>query len=212
MAKTTKEKILEAALDVFAEKGFEAANIREIAEKVGIKTPSLYKHYSGKQEIYDSLLVFMHERLQDSGMTHDMDADEEIFSEKTITRQVERAAKLLEASDTSMPQNKLKRLMNIEQGSAGENFGCEESEELAYYEKLFGRLVESGVYESENLKLMALEYYSPIKVLAEICCHDADHKNEAVALLEDHIFRFCKRYRAKDDGDKKSKKKSKKKK
>lgn len=45
---TTKEKILKEALNLFAEKGYNAVYVGEIADAVGIKAPSLYKHYKSK--------------------------------------------------------------------------------------------------------------------------------------------------------------------
>ena len=45
----TKELILDAALKLFAKKGYEAVSVAEIADAVGVKAPSLYKHYKSKQ-------------------------------------------------------------------------------------------------------------------------------------------------------------------
>ena len=45
---STKEKILEAALSLFAENGYDGTSVEQIANIVGIKAPSLYKHYKGK--------------------------------------------------------------------------------------------------------------------------------------------------------------------
>ena len=39
----TKQQILEAALELFSEKGFEASSMSEIADTVGIKKASLYQ-------------------------------------------------------------------------------------------------------------------------------------------------------------------------
>ena len=47
----TKHKILDEALTLFSEKGFANVFVNEIAERVGIKAPSLYKHYKSKQAI-----------------------------------------------------------------------------------------------------------------------------------------------------------------
>lgn len=52
----TKERILDAALELFASQGYEQVTMEEIAHAVDIKAPSLYKHFSGKQEIYDSIV------------------------------------------------------------------------------------------------------------------------------------------------------------
>lgn len=61
--KTTKEKIFEAAIDLFAQKGFDATAMREIAEEVGIKKASLYSHYKGKNEIMDNIFKYFKEEL-----------------------------------------------------------------------------------------------------------------------------------------------------
>ena len=55
-ALSTRERILDAAEDTFARVGYEAASLSAIADLVGIRTPSLYKHYPSKQEIYTAVL------------------------------------------------------------------------------------------------------------------------------------------------------------
>ena len=48
---STKDRILEEALTLFAENGYDGTGVEQIAEKVGIKAPSLYKHFKGKEDI-----------------------------------------------------------------------------------------------------------------------------------------------------------------
>ncbi len=55
-APSTRERILDAAEDTFARVGYEAASLSAIADVVGIRTPSLYKHFPSKQEMYDAVL------------------------------------------------------------------------------------------------------------------------------------------------------------
>ena len=52
----TKTVILDTALKLFAQRGFDATSMREIAAGVGIKASSLYKHFPSKQAIFDSLV------------------------------------------------------------------------------------------------------------------------------------------------------------
>ena len=61
---TTKQKILNEALTLFAEKGYSAVYVGEIADAVGIKTPSLYKHYKSKQDIFNSCVEVFAERME----------------------------------------------------------------------------------------------------------------------------------------------------
>ena len=58
---TTKEKILEVSLALFAQKGYSNVYVNEIALAVGIKAPSLYKHFKNKQDIFDCCIkVFLY--------------------------------------------------------------------------------------------------------------------------------------------------------
>ena len=50
-------EILDAALTVFAEKGYEAGTMREIATRVGVTEPALYRHYAGKEALLLDLVA-----------------------------------------------------------------------------------------------------------------------------------------------------------
>lgn len=52
----TKQKILEAAIDLFSTRGFHESSMRDIAAHVGIEAPSLYAHFAGKEEILQTIL------------------------------------------------------------------------------------------------------------------------------------------------------------
>ena len=52
----TKDRILDSALTLFSEKGYDGVGVDLIAENAGIKGPSLYKHFKSKEDILDSLI------------------------------------------------------------------------------------------------------------------------------------------------------------
>ncbi len=52
----TRDEILEAAAQIFSEKGFHAASMQDIARAVNLQKASLYHHVSSKQEILLALL------------------------------------------------------------------------------------------------------------------------------------------------------------
>ena len=58
----TKEKILSAALELFASQGYEAVSVSDIAGRLGITKAALYKHYRSKRDIFDSILRRMEQR------------------------------------------------------------------------------------------------------------------------------------------------------
>ena len=53
----TKERILQTALRLFAEDGYEAVSVSTIAGELGMTKGALYKHYKNKQDIFDSIVA-----------------------------------------------------------------------------------------------------------------------------------------------------------
>ena len=52
----TKRKIFETAMQLFADKGYEATSIEEISATVGVAKGTLYYHFSSKEEIFNFLV------------------------------------------------------------------------------------------------------------------------------------------------------------
>jgi AcrR family transcriptional regulator len=50
-------EILDAALAVFAEKGYECGTMRGIANRLGVTEPALYRHYAGKEALFADLIA-----------------------------------------------------------------------------------------------------------------------------------------------------------
>ncbi|MGL4565968.1 MAG: TetR/AcrR family transcriptional regulator [Halioglobus sp.] len=55
-ALTTAERILDAAENLFAEKGYSATSLGDVADRVGIRSPSLYNHFRNKEALYEAVL------------------------------------------------------------------------------------------------------------------------------------------------------------
>jgi AcrR family transcriptional regulator len=52
----TRQRILDTALDLFIEQGFDKTSLREIAERVGVTKAALYYHFASKDEIFRTLM------------------------------------------------------------------------------------------------------------------------------------------------------------
>jgi AcrR family transcriptional regulator len=59
-APDTRERILDAALDLFIEKGYDKTTLREIAEQLGFTKAALYYHFPSKQKILIALHLRLH--------------------------------------------------------------------------------------------------------------------------------------------------------
>lgn len=53
----TRDRILDAAIELFAESGAAAVSIRNITGHVGINESSLYNHFRGKDELLDAIII-----------------------------------------------------------------------------------------------------------------------------------------------------------
>lgn len=51
-----KGEILDSALVVFAERGYDSGSMREIAKGVGVSEPALYRHFPGKEALFLALI------------------------------------------------------------------------------------------------------------------------------------------------------------
>lgn len=77
----TRAKLIEAAGVVFAQKGFDRATSKEIAEKAGTNAAAINYHFGGVERLYGEVLVEAHQRIVSLDelqtiMSHDGKAEE----------------------------------------------------------------------------------------------------------------------------------------
>lgn len=59
----TRERILDAAIELFAEKGYAGTSVRSISRAIGLSEGALYKHFPGKEAILDAVLALFDEKI-----------------------------------------------------------------------------------------------------------------------------------------------------
>ena len=59
----TRQEILEAAWRLARERGLTGWSLREVADAVGMRAPSLYVYFDGKDEIYDAMYAQGYEQM-----------------------------------------------------------------------------------------------------------------------------------------------------
>lgn len=57
---STHDRILDVAMDLFTDQGFDGTSMREIAERLHITKPSIYYHFASKEDILMALHVRLH--------------------------------------------------------------------------------------------------------------------------------------------------------
>lgn len=69
-----RDQVLRIAESLFARGGYRGVGLREIAAQVGIRAPSLFKHFRNKHDLYNAVLRNIFARL--SGITDRLEGDE----------------------------------------------------------------------------------------------------------------------------------------
>ncbi len=71
-----REEIIYATLELASVNGMKGVSMAQIADKVGIKAPSLYNHFGSKEEIIREMYVFLREQAQKSNQGKPVDYSE----------------------------------------------------------------------------------------------------------------------------------------
>jgi AcrR family transcriptional regulator len=59
--KDTRDRILDVALELFTEQGYDGTSLRQIAEQLGVTKAALYYHFVSKEDILMALHMRLHE-------------------------------------------------------------------------------------------------------------------------------------------------------
>lgn len=207
---TTKQKILNEALSLFSEKGYSAVYVGEIAEAVGIKTPSLYKHYKSKQDIFNSCVAVFSERMEN--IRNDMrlpGSKAAAFTYETVTEEhlieVANALFLFYLQDNVAAKFRkmlmIERYHNPELNQLFEDLFIGGA--VAHEEKIFSDLMDAKVIKRDNPHIIALRFYTPIFYLLQKYDMRPDEIDEAKQELTLMVQEFCKTYKRKDGENKK---------
>ena len=82
MAEGTKERILDIALELFAQNGYLGTSMSDIAKQLGFTKAALYKHYASKQEILDQIVERMN-RMERAMLCHSADPEYRVWEQET---------------------------------------------------------------------------------------------------------------------------------
>lgn len=202
----TKIQILEAAVKLFAQKGYDAVGVSDIADAVGIKAPSLYKHYKNKRDIFDSILKRVSEMDSEKAKDHQM-PDERIavtaekyknISLETI-REYAKAMLLHWTSETF--SGCFRKMLTLEQYQSEEMADLYQNYLASGPVRYMADIFADVTRDAEEAYSLALAFYGPMYLLYGIYDAKGDI-DEVIGLLDAHIDRFAVVFNARKEGDK----------
>jgi len=200
----TKKKILDVALTLFSEKGYGNVYVGQIAEGVGIKAPSLYKHYKSKQDVFEAILEEMRNRYNKEAAHlnitgNDFQLDSEIYNNISEDELVKMGIGLFSFFLHDEYECKFRKMLTIEQFSnkeLAELFSNQYfNEPLKYQSGLLQMMMAQGQMKKEDEQIIALHFYAPIYLLMTVCDREPQRETEALQILEKHIRQFNRMYK-----------------
>lgn len=202
----TKQKILEKALELFSAYGYDSVSVGMIAQAVGIKAPSLYNHFSGKQAIFDAIVeatAAQYEQDTDKIDIHVQNAPQDVpvFTEISEDALVAKVHQIFDYSLHNETISRFRRMMTIEQFRSPELAALYSrryvGRVIAYHAGIFRSLIAGGELLPEDPDTMALMYVAPVITLIGICDRQPEREAECRKKLDAHVRLFFRTFHAK---------------
>ena len=167
----TRQAILDAALDLFAEKGYFGTSLRDIARAVGVRESALYNYFPSKEGMFDALLAAEHETKLErfAPLLADTIADGRAALERLAMASLE--------SFAEPRQQKLFRIL------MSDGIRLAKSGRLNLHERLGGRapsyelmrrLIRDGWLRAADPQMLAIAFGSPLLLWRHLHAIEAD--------------------------------------
>ena len=194
MAKDTKERILETALEMFSQNGYNGTNIRELTAALGLVKSSIYKHFEDKEAIWNTLLDRMIAYY-----------DEHFGSTEHLPPVLDSLEALVAMTmrmvDFTVHDEKIvmtRKLLTIEQfrddrarALATKHFLTGLSEMFTH---VFSGMMDRGLLRRDDPAMLAFAYTAPISALIHLCDREPEKTEEALKQVEAFSRHFIKEY------------------
>ena len=194
MAAGTKERILETALELFAQNGYLGTSMNDIAGKLGLTKAALYKHYTSKQEILDRIIERMNEMDYERAEAYEMpETEPDGFAEAYMHTPVQKIKAYSMAQFDHWTKElfsaNFRKMLTLEQYRdtklAQLHHDYLAGGPLTYMAAIFRKLTDSD----DAAMQLALEFYGPMYLLYSV--YDGAEDKTAIAhMLNVHIDRF----------------------
>ncbi len=202
---TTKERITEEALTLFSTNGYQGTSVKSIADAVGIRDASLYKHFKSKQEIFSSIVDLINTHIEglseQLGMPpYDNSASMSASFYKSLDlnglKKLSEKVFLFYLTDSYI--SRFWRLSHMEQYRNPEIYDMFQriflDQAIVYQTQLFQEMMEQGVLRRGDPRAVAINFYSPIFLLLTKYSGQKEKTKEALTILNKQIEEFFRLY------------------
>ena len=182
-----RQKILENALELFSVRGYDSVTMGDIAKSVGIKAPSLYNHFAGKQAIFDAIV-------ESTAARYEADTGEIGIHVQNAALDYSEFAEIDEDALHNEQISRFRRMMTIEQFRSPELaalYSARYVERIvAYHADIFRSLMTAGEICREDPETLAMMYAAPVITLIGMCDRQPEREGECLEMLRRHVTLF----------------------
>lgn len=195
---STRERALSAALELFGRKGYDGVSMNDIADAVGIKAPSLYKHFTGKQALFDALLPAAGEHYRKlwaevGAAQGQLERDVQALGSLSAERLEQETLAWVKSELTA--GKSLRSFVN----QCGQGGKWLWDTPVALYQGFFEQLVAAEVLRrGGDPHVMAVEYLSPILHLISLADREEERAGAVAEEARRHIRQFHRVFAAKE--------------
>jgi Predicted membrane protein len=209
---STKELFMKEALRLFAKDGFEGVSVAQIAQAVGCSAPALYKHFAGKQELFEAILERSNSGYEEHMQQLRVDFDEneaavQMYADLSVDGEIALVTQLFKYPLHDEWASAFRKMIMLEQFRRPElaKIYNERYVLLQYrrYAVLFKKLIAMGRLKEGDPQTYAMMYISPMILLVEVCDRDASEEARACRLIAGHVRQFRRSYRIDEEKRKK---------
>ena len=191
---STKDKFIEAAIELFSEKGYDGTGVDELASFIGLKGPNLYQYFKGKDALLEeACLKVDQEYAQAMGLMNE--EGNKIITSADLRRFVKSQ---IDHTLSNERFRKMRKLITIEQyrneALAERATKYQLSNMVDFYTVIFRRMMDSGRIEDGNPEQLAFEFISPITVLIQLLDRRSESEDEVRNRVDRHIDFFIGKY------------------
>ena len=192
--KPTRDRILDSALTLFSEKGYDGVGVDLIAENAGIKGPSLYKHFRGKEDILDVLIEKAESYYESSFGSVNNPGKMPSSMDELITLSLKRIEFTLH--DTMI--KKVRRMLAMEQFRSNRiallttKYNIDSVQKL--YQRIFQNMMDNGIMRQGDPALLSMAFASPVSLFIQMCDREPEREQEAMKRIEEFFRYFADEY------------------
>lgn len=202
---TTKQEILDAALELFSVQGYEAASISQLAEAVGIRKASLYSHFENKQAILDALIQTTMEEYEKHSIFAKADWDAPAFTKDKENMTPEMATQMFIGQIRYILHDpkisRARKMLTIEQFQNPQMASLQTKQNytdvMRYFTGFVCFLIRRGRLADSDPEIMAAQLCLPISMWINLCDREPERENDVMKLIERHIRQFFEVYQVK---------------